>query len=160
MASVNNMFLIAGEPVKRYVKTLPSKISGSRLEPGSDAVHPIYFVLESLRDAPFSYEAEVLELYTDKEVKYFMQANKSLVAAGFIKEYNGTISEPDVTNFLSDEDVQIIAAIKTVPALTNRLDELTSRVAVHRVLDAANDIGRPKRFIDAIELRLMEFSSE
>lgn len=153
MSSQNNIFLVNIEPpVKRYVKTIPSKVAGVRFD--SNGKLEIGFVLESAPSGEFDYDSEVLEIYTDRENRALKQLNRSLFAQGFLKEYNLEAPEVDTTNMLSDEEVVEIASMRNIKSLEVRISELTSPFTIQRVLTAANDIGRPAKTIATIEARL------
>lgn len=160
MASTNNYFLSAGDPVKKYVKTIKSKVSGSRLEPGSTNIRPIFFVLETHDSGEFVYEDEVLELYSDRETKHFLQSNRSLIRQGLLQEYNGEAEPVDTSNMLTNDMVQEIASTRNANELTTRLNTYTSGVSVSRILEAATTIGRPKKILDIINARLTALQGE
>lgn len=154
MQAANNIFLTAGDPVKKYATTVAHPITGWRLDP--DTGRQIEFVLTSPSKDEFSYEHEVIELYGDKEVKFFIQRNKYLIESGLVKEFTGTTDEVDTTNLLSDEEVMQIATIRQQPELKERLAGMTSKITVQRVLNIAKEIGRPAKIIALIESRLAE----
>ena len=158
MASINNILLTAdNEPIKKYAKTIPSKLSGNRLDPMTGHVMP--FVLESNKDGRFDYEADVIEIYSAKEDKFFIQANRNFIKEGLLKLFDGSPTQVPQENILSDEDVESIATIRTIPALIKRLSEITSTVAVNRVLETAKAVGRPATIISTIENRIKELKS-
>jgi hypothetical protein len=152
MGSVNNIYLvIADEPYKRYVKTIASKVGGVRMD--DQMKGQTGFILESAPDG-FSYEAEVLEIYSDREDRLLRQANKTLFSNGYLKEFTGQLPELDTTNMLDDDEVDMIAATKNIQVLQKRINELTSPFTVKRILDKANEIGRPQKTIAVIQDRL------
>ena len=156
MASVNNIFLVnIDPPVKRYVKTVPSKVGGIRFD--ANGKTQIGFILESAAGG-FSYDSEVLEIYTDREDRAVRQMNKNLFTQGFLKQYNAEAPELDTRNMLSDEDIVEIASLRNIKALEARISDLTSPFTVQRILTAANDIGRPAKTISIIEQRLAAVS--
>ena len=152
--SINNILLTAEtEPTHRYAKTIRSKIAGFRLDPLDNKQVP--FLLTSVGDE-FSYEDEVVELYSDKENRYFMQANKLFIANGYLKPFNGTAAPVAMDNIISDEDVERIAAIRTPNQLKSKLAPITSKVSLERVVQAAREIGRPQSIINIIESRIKD----
>lgn len=149
MASLNNIYLtVETPPYKRYVKTIKSQVAGLRL---NDEGKQASFILHTGPD--FDYEQDVLEIYSDREHRYFLQANRTLIAKGLLKEYNGVKGEIDKTNLLTDDEIETIATTKSMPVLMKRLGELTSKVTVDRVLATATEIGRPQKFLEAIRQR-------
>lgn len=156
MASVNNIFLVNIEPpVKRYVKTLPSKVGGWRLDAAGK--NQIGFILESSPDG-FSYDAEVLEIYSEKEDRYLRQTNRVLFTEGFIKEYSGDMPNVDTTNMVSDEDVQMIASTRLPAHMRSKLREYTSVVTLQRIRQAADEMGRARSVMNIIDERLKELT--
>jgi hypothetical protein len=152
MASVNNIFLVNSDPpVKRYVKTVPSKVGGIRFD--ANGKLEVGFVLESDEDG-FNYEAEVLEIYTTREDRALRQLNRSLFTQGYLKEYNAEAPEVDTRNMLTDEEIVEIASMRNIQSLIARISELSSPFTLQRILTAANDIGRPAKTVGAIEQRL------
>lgn len=160
MASVNNIYLLAGDPFKQYVKTIPSTVAGMRLDPGHAEPRLVGFVLESLPDG-FDTEAEVLAVYSQREDDYLQQANRALFRLGMLKEYAGDSDKPaiDYSNFLSDDEVKAVASLKTVAALRSRLSDITSYFTASRIVKAAEDMGIKKSLLDIMRARQAELAS-
>lgn len=152
MSSVNNIFLVNAEsPVKRYVKTVPSKVGGIRFS--SNGENQVGFVLES-EPTGFVYDAEVLEIYTEREDRALRQLNKSLFTNGYLKEYALDAPPVDVSNMLTDDEIVEIASLRNIYTLEARINELTSPFTLRRILDEANNIGRPAKTVATIQKRL------
>lgn len=146
----NNIFLTADEPVARYAKTIRSKIAGVRLHPESGA--QVGFVLESNEDPDtFDYDTEILELYTDKEHRFFKQANKKLIEEGLLKPFSGTAEDVQLNNLVPDEELEDVVSTSNQAELKARLTKYTSLVTVERALSLAKEIGRPRRILTVIE---------
>jgi hypothetical protein len=153
--SMNNILLTAtNPPTHRYAKTIPSKLSGLRLDPVTFVAIP--FVLHTPNARDFVYDDAVIELYSDREHRHFLQVNRAFIKAGFLKEYHGEAEPEDLSNIISDEEVEQIASIRTVLAMKARLKDITSPVTVDRVLSMAKHIGRPASIITLIQQRLEE----
>lgn len=152
MTAVNNIFLVAGDPLKRYIKTVDFRLAGKRLHPTSN--QPVDFIIAGDPAHGIVYDEMVIELYSDKEIAYFMQVNRYLIRAGYIKEYDAAPEAVDVSNLLTDEDVEAIATIRNIPALEARLDELSSVVTLQRVLNAAAHVGRPQKVLNVIQSKI------
>jgi hypothetical protein len=160
MASINNVFLLAGTPFKQYTKTVPSKIAGTRLDPMANEMRPIEFVLDSSPDG-FDPDIEVLAVYTEKEELYVMQANRALFSLGMLKEYSGEAEVEktiDYTNFMTDEEVRAIAVIRSVNTLREKLSTVSSYFTVTRILRAAEEAGVKKANQDVIRARQAELA--
>lgn len=154
MGSLNNIFILAEieEPFKKYTKTVDYVVTGWRLDTDGRQVE---FILESPTET-FDYEQEVLEIYSEREDKFFRQRNRRLFEKGLIKEFTGEPETVDETNFLTDAEVNEIATIRSSEELKNELNALTSRATVLRIQKAAKEIGRPARIMKVIDTRLSE----
>lgn len=155
MASVNNMYLIAGEPYIRFVKAISSKVAGIRLDPTFEGVRPVSFILESDPDDP---EAEVLCLYSDRELTYFNQMNKSLIKMGYFKPYEEP-AQPMPTEtpaLVSDTEVNKIAQIKSINKMKESLADITSYALMVRIRNAAEEFGQSSRIMKLIKDREQE----
>lgn len=152
MASQNNIFLVnAATPVRKYVKTVPSRVGGVRFD--ADGKNQTGFILDSDPNG-FVYDSEVLEIYTEREDRAVRQWNQKLFTNGLLKEYNAEQPQIDLSNMLSDEDVTAIAAMRNLPALQKRLQEITSSITAQRIYDSAVELGRPAKTIASIKERV------
>lgn len=151
----NNIFLTAENPVAKYMKTVRSKIAGFRLHPENQ--QQVGFVLESDEDPDtFDYDREVLELYSDKEVRFFKQANKKLIEAGLLKPFTGDAEDVRLNNLVSDDELEEVVSTSNQAELKARLTKYTSLVVVERALTLAKEMGRPRRILTVIEQRKAE----
>ncbi len=152
--SLNNIMLTAeNDPVQRYATTVRSKISGERLDPLNG--RPITFILSSSSD-DFLYEDDVIEIYSDKEHRFFQQANRLFFTNGYLKPYNASAPPLSMANILSDEEVERLASTRTIPAMKKALSLVNSRVSLDRILEMARYIGRPQSVLNLIEDRIKE----
>lgn len=153
--SVNNVFLMAGEPVIRFVKAIPSRVAGMRLDPMTEDFRPITFILETDDEDP---EGEILCLYSEKELQYFKQANKSLIKMGLFKPYDESKStvNSDTPVMFTDEDVRKIASIKTSATMEKKLADIDSYALIIRVKTMAEEIGQTVKNMKLIEQREQE----
>jgi hypothetical protein len=114
--SINNQYdmLNGDEPVAKYMKTVGYAVSGSRINPNSPLEAPELetFILRTSNDdfAPgtwgqyykeasywrFNYMNDVVELYSDAELRMFKLRNKALLDKGLLIEYDDT---PDGKEF-------------------------------------------------------------
>jgi hypothetical protein len=157
MATQNNIFMTAGEPIARFTLTPKHGITGWRLNP-DDNNRKVEWALTPTPEPEFDYERDVIELYSDKEVKFFKQANRYLLKEGLIREFEGTPKPIDITNMLTDEQVMEIATDTQIKRLKNRLAELTSKVSVDRIYRTAIEIGRPAKTLELMKERLDELT--
>lgn len=163
MKSINHQFLEFNDQViKRYTKARLQALTGYRLNP-RNAVNPnerIEFLLATPEDnveytpydkdgngeptkvkqVKFSYEDEVLELYTEQEVRSFERMNKLLIENGLLIEYSDTQPAVNKVNTLSDVELRKIAKMKLLPAFTVRVNELTSKYTLESLLEVMDSI--------------------
>lgn len=154
MQSENNIFISAGDPIARFVKTVDHVITGWRLDPDNKEVA---FILSTPTDV-FDYDTAVLEFYSERDLKTFKLRNKYLIEQGLIKEFKGINEEPDATNLLTDAEIDGIAATRTPQMMAQKLAELTSILTVQRVLKAAEELGRPTKTLQTIRDRIQELT--
>lgn len=85
--SFNNIYLelVDVEPYSRYQKNVPSAVSGWRLNP-KDLSHRVEFLLAS-PSSKFNYQSDVIELYSEKEDRYFRMANSVLFDMAYLIPY-------------------------------------------------------------------------
>lgn len=153
MSSVNNIYLVNIEPpVKKYVKTIPSKLGGIRFDARGE--REVGFVLETINPDQFVYDDEVLEVYTEREDRALRQLNRKLFELGYLKEYAQDAPALDTANMLSDEEILEVAKTPNINTLKARLLDFTSAVTVERVLKAAQEVGRPAKTLEVIKQRL------
>jgi hypothetical protein len=155
MQSLNNIFVAVGEPVRCYVKTVDYPITGWRIDP--DTGKQVEFILSN-PGAEFDYDSDVLELYSEKDVRFLQQRNRYLFEKGLLKEFQGEPEPVDMTNSLTDTEVAEIATIRLPNVMKPRLASITSDVSIRRILAHAKEIGRPAKVIELIETRLKELT--
>lgn len=172
--SKNHQFIeYNGKAVKRYAKTVLYRISGYRLDPHRPENRLDFLLVTPERDVEiipqtegrpivrqvrFNYEDEILELYSDTEIRVFERWNKSLIEKGLIKEYNQLAPDVNSNNMLSDEQVEEIALTRQLTALKKKISDISSPVSLKRIKAAAIDLNRSVNIITAIDERLDELS--
>lgn len=180
MKSINHQFMqFNGEAIKRYAKSRLQPITGWRLNP-ENAVNPnerIEFLLATpednldftpygdgeptkIKQHKFTYEDEVLELYTEQEARSFERMNRLLIQNGLLIEYSETMPEIDKSNTLSDIELNKLAKIKTLLAFKTRIAELTSVYTLEKLLDVMDAIDTVTNAqVKAVKERLNELRS-
>ncbi len=173
--SVNHQFIAFDDKiVKRYAKTTNHILSGYRLDPyrpenridwllsspnknfqvvWEDGVPP-----QIIRTA-FSYDEEVIELYSDVEVRLFERLNRRSIENGALKVYTDESPSVDLSNALTDDEVEKIATIKQVPALRKKVAGISSPLTLKRILEAVERHDRPMSVARAIQDRINELST-
>lgn len=178
--SINHQYYeFSDNVVKRYVKTVPYGVTGWRLDP-ANKTRRVEFMLSNRTDqlrivnkiqvsgeavlthvteqGDLDYENDVLELYSDDELRTFSRFNKHLIENGLIKEFTESTPVIEDANFLSDTEVADIANIMNLGAFKKKISEITSKVTINRVLSSARELNRSANIINAIEARLDELS--
>jgi len=153
MKSVNHQFPeFSDRVIARYVKTVMTPISGYRLNP-RNGVNPnerIEFLLTTdesdievipyddgqdtkHKQVRFSYDNEVLELYSDLEVRSFERMNRLLIENGILVPYSESAPEIDKTNLLTPREIKTL--IKSTPdILKEKLSVITSLQILEKIL--------------------------
>lgn len=171
--SVNHQFIAFDDCiVKRYTKTLPGMVTGKRLDPNRPE-NELTWLLKSpdgnfiihwkgegdpwrCERIAFSYDSEVLELYSATEVKLFEKQNRALIEQGVLKEYSDIAPAIDTTNLLTDEEVIAIATTKQPLSFRKKVSALTSIHTLQRVLEAVEKHDRPVSFVKVVQERIKE----
>ncbi len=183
MKSINHQFLeFSDQVVKRYTKARLQPLTGWRLNP-RNSVNPnerIEFLLATpvdnvqftpydqdgsgeptkVKQTKFTYEDEVLELYTDNEVRSFERMNRLLIENGLLVEYSDTASAVNKVNTLSDVELRKIAKMKLISAFKARIAELTSVYTLESLLEVMDTIDTVTMAqVKAVKERINEIKS-
>lgn len=173
--SVNHQFIQHEEKiVKRYTKTVPHMVTGKRLDPNRPE-NQLTWLLQSpdknfslhwseteapkLTRIAFTYGDEVIELYSDVEVRLFERLNSTLIEQGVLKIYDQSAPLVDTTNLLTDAEVTAIAATKQLPALKKRIATITSIHTLRRILEAIETLDRPMSVARTLQNRIKELET-
>lgn len=177
MQSRNHQYVeLSEQVVKRYVRTTLEPLTGYRTDPLNPNVRVDWLLATpdrnytyipytpehttQVRQDAFTYEDEVLELYSAAEVRVFQQLNKGLIEGGKLKEYTDVAPELDTSNALSDIQVVKIASIRQLPALKKELAGITSPQTLARVKATAEALDRPTSIVNAVQARIEEIKNE
>lgn len=177
MQSKNHQFLdLSDQVVRRYVRTDIAPLTGYRLNPTNPTMQMDWLLAtpeENYDFIPytsekttqvvqktFSYHDEVLELYSDKEVRVFEQLNRKLLQEGKLKEYTEVAPELDTVNTLTDIQVIRLASIKQLPALKKELLRITSPQTLERIRATAEALDRPTSIVNAVKSRMQEIKDD
>lgn len=159
--------------VRRYAKTINSPLSGYRLDPNRPenridwllaSPNKLFEVIWEDGEAPkiikkgFSYDDEVIELYSDQEVRLFERFNKAAIESGALKLYDNSAPAIDTTNFMSDAEIDAVATTKQVLAIRKKLSIVTSIQTLQRILDAVERHDRPMSIARAVQERMHELT--
>jgi hypothetical protein len=163
MASVNSIYPDLSDETKlRIRKMCVHAIAFLRLNPYNSEREEISGLVESAfedfdpiaKAVRFNYKNDVIELYSDREVKHFRAKNTYLYEQGLIQEFDEE-DTPLVDQTASEDDVLKIAALPLLE-LKRQLAEMTSMVTIRRVRSAIESLERPDRYILAVDARLAE----
>lgn len=171
--SVNHQFIqFEDNIVKRYTKTVNSMVSGRRLDPARPENQMTWLLKspdgnfrvlwEGTGDTPkceriaFSYEDEVIELYSEIEVRLFERQNRALIERGVLKVYSEEAPAIDTTNLLTDEEVKNLAATKQPLSFKKKISEITSVHTLQRILESIEQQNRPVSFMKTVQERIKE----
>ena len=185
MNSTNHQFIgFDSKIVKKYVRTTIYPVSGRRLNPlnrdNPDEV--IDFLLATPADnfkydvetdpnggatikttvsqAKFEYEQEVVELYSDDEVRLFQRMNRELLVNGDLVEYDEKAPEVDLVNTLSDTDIKKLVRLKTKTIFESKVKEITSLRTLKLVMAALEETDAPMSYAKIIKERENELNQK
>lgn len=167
--SSNHQFVEYGDNVvRRYVKTVPHILSGLRLNPHNPKERMEFLLKTPENNFDFQtrlvktvdYEEEVLEIYSDTELKVFERLNRSLIESGLLKEYAGEANSVDTTNLLNDDEVNDIAETRQLPVFKSKINKITSVISLKRIRKAIEELNRPVSLVKAVENRIHELTTE
>jgi len=164
MKSINHQFVeFSTQTVKRYTKTRIEPITCYRLNTrnGQNPNERIEVLLATpeenieftpyttekttqLKQTKFTYADEVIELYSETEAVSFVRMNRLLLENGLIREYTGIEPELNMTNVLSDIDVNTIARITSEDVLSERLRDITSIDVLTSILEIMDSLPDTK----------------
>lgn len=173
--SHNHQFIAFDQQiVKKYAKTSVGAMTGYRLDPYRPE-NRISWLLSSpnrlftvtwVEGSPatitrngFSYDDEVIELYSDAEVRLFERMNRSAIESGALKVYTENAPVVDTTNVLTDAEIESIATTKQIPSLKKKVAALNSILTLKRILESVEKHDRPMSVARAIQDRINELSA-
>lgn len=151
--------------VARWQKASIHPVAGIRLDPYKEGVKQS-FILRSresnfnfeTRQLTFSYDDDIVELYSDKEVNVFRAVNRPAIEAGLLVPYSDTPRQTDTRNALTDEEIAQIASIPQLPKLKKELSQITSLTTLRRIAARIPD-SRAKAFDRAVLDRMNELDN-
>lgn len=172
--SKNHQYLEFEEKiVKRYAKTTNSALTGYRLDPHRPENRINWMLISpkssfsviwedgkepKIQRIKFSYDDEVIELYSDIEVKLFERLNKAAIENGALRVYTEQAPGIDTTNLLTDPEIEQLATTKQLPSLKKKISTITSIHTLNRVLERVEAHDRPLSVARAIQDRINELS--
>lgn len=129
------------QTVERWQKACIHAVAGKRVNPYKDDGVKIDFILRSKEDnfnfetrkLAFSYDDDVIELYSPREVTVFRALNRAAIEAGLLVPYGENKQAIDTRNALTDEQVLAIAEIPQLPKLKKALQDITSVTTLRRI---------------------------
>jgi hypothetical protein len=148
--------------VERWQKSTVMAIGGKRLNPYRPD-EKLDFLLMSrdedfnlaTRVLTFNYESEIVELYSDREVRLFRSLNKSAIERGLMKPYEELAPAVDTSNVLTDSDIADILNITNHLKLKSRLKQITALHVLTRIKAGITD-NHKQWFAKLVEARRLE----
>jgi len=180
MQSENHQFMEFADQVKaRYIKNGIQALTGYRLNP-RNAVSPnerIHFLLTTpeenveitpydegeptkVRQVRFSYEDEVLELYTDIEVRSFERMNKLLIENGLLIPYDASAPDLNKSSVLNNTETAQLVKLKTTTLFKEKIDNIKSVYTLESILRALEEYEDAKyTHIKYVKSKINELNS-
>lgn len=165
--SVNHQYAeFKDKVVARYRKTVPSMVAGSRLDPYDNKTRIIWLVqtptndwsFDENRQIRFSYDYEIIELYSEREVSIFKMDNRKIIESGVIIPTDITEKDVNLSNALTDSDITAIIESPTLAMLEKKLQNVTSVITMSRLQHAAENSDISLKYMRAIEQRSRELN--
>jgi hypothetical protein len=141
-----------GEPLRTFKKTILGKVNVKILDPFEGAGKDILLFGDPRRkNCPNCF----VELWTDKEVMYFLRSNKIHLESGVLVEHTKPRDTKiaKTVNNLSDEEIEELVVAPWMK-LKATVDKMTSIAAVSRVVDAAETAERPEKTMKYLREKL------
>ena len=129
----------ANTVIARYQKTLPCKLAGIRLNP-HNPTERVDFILASHEDKfvngtlTFDYDTDVVELYSEQELRMFEALNKKAFQAGKLAPYTDTPQPIETKHALTEETIKALSKYGNKEQFKAKLEEFDSWVPVSRIL--------------------------
>lgn len=139
----------SGEPYKTYKKTILGKATVRIIDPFQDK--PTSVILEGRPNDP-SAEKNFIELWSEKELVYFVRANRKHLDNGVLVEHTKpreTEVKKTVNNMSEDEVNELVVA--PFPKLKSVVGQITSETALQRILLAAEVADRPVKTMEFLQ---------
>ena len=142
----------SGKPLAVYKKKILGKLNVRVLNPFDQK--PMHTILQGdprKKNCPKCF----VELWTDKELMYFLRSNRIHLDGGNLIEYTKTLSSKieRTVNNLSDEEIESLVKAPFLK-LKKTVEKMTSIAAVSRVVDTAETAGRPEKTMLYLRERL------
>lgn len=185
MNSNNHQFIgFDSKIVKKYVRTTIYPVSGRRLNPlnRENPNEVIDFLLATPADnfkydseidpnggavvkttvsqGKFDYDYEVIELYSDDEVRLFQRLNRELLQRGDLIEYGEKAPVVDLVNTLSAAEIKKLANLKTKSIFAGKIHEITSPHTLKLILAALKEADAPMSYAGIIKEREDELNQD
>ena len=112
----------------------------------------------TVKQEKFDYEQEVIELYSEDELKLFQRLNRDLLVNGDLVEYNDKAPVIDLVNTLSDTDIKKLVRLKTKSIFEAKVKELTSLRTLKLVMAALEETDAPMSYAKIIKERENELN--
>jgi len=159
--------------VKRYAKTTVGMLTGYRIDPKRPE-NRVAWMLSSPRAsfhhewrdgekpvlvrADFKYEDEIIELYSEDEIRLFERWNRRNIEEGLLKVYDAAAPDVSTINLVSDEELDKVAQYKQNARIVEKVNEYTSVHTLRRLLSAVEKHDRSYSIIKLINERINELS--
>ena len=146
------------EPIKSYIKTVPSKVYATVLSPwGKQDV--VGIILEG-NPRGKDKESCIVDIYSPQEDMFFKRQNARHLSLGILVPYVRTESDEEteeLVNELTEEEVQALLGTKIkFFTLQSRVNKMTSIAPVFRLLEAAKELEKSQKIISFLEGKLAE----
>lgn len=148
------------QPFKQYIKTVPSKVYVSVLDPFNDR-QPVGVILKG---NPRKQDRDsIVEIWSEKEDAFFKRANRRLLETGVLIPHTPKEvvepSEEERLNSMSDDELEELLSKRFI-ALQNIVNKITSPATMFRLLEIAKELDKPQKTVAFLEGKLSELQQE
>lgn len=140
-----------GKPIKSYRKTVPAKVLVTVFNPVKNVAEQI------LLEGQPGEEGSIVDLYSDREILFFMRMNKVHLSNGYLIPFTRPENQKVVETPEQFTDEKLLAIVNSkFLALQNFMSKTTSEALIFRLRQLAVEADKSDKIIAAIDLRLAE----
>lgn len=128
--------------LERWKRVSVCAVAGTRLSPDNPALR-VSFISQSQKElvdgsVAFDYENDVIELYSEKEMKLFRIMNKNAIEKGLLIPFAGTADDLNTANALTDKEIDAMITLHHAK-FKKELSVITSEHTLKRIQSKLTD---------------------
>lgn len=140
-----------GKPLRSYRKTVPAKVLVTVLDPIRNIPEQILLTGQPGEDG------SIVDLYTDKEILFFLRMNKYHLNNGYLIQFTRPENQKEVETPEQYTDEKLLQIVNSkFLALQNFMSKTKSEALIFRLRQLAVEADKSDKILAAIDLRLAE----